>query len=224
MKKNGIFLMFAMLMLAFGISSCSNDKADEEEAVVEMPDFVNNLPEATDIKCTSAYIPVYDKGEIELLVNNDPNLYDFSMIRTRKMNPDGFRVRLLPSMTWYYTLIKYDGDKVIKSNQIKSFTTKSLEIEMQEPEINEEGLVSFITPRAKTTGIEEEDLDIFRIVFHIAQAGKTDNYSSRGGQYEGDGIWKSSFTEYVSSPIEVKAIIIDDYHNQYAETPWITYK
>ena len=187
-----IFILF-LFLLGLTLVSCKDD--DENE--VTLPQVLEDLPSAENIKSTSAYIPVNisanERGRLELLVGVDENLKNPSGLMYRSYYLDwggeeeGYELKALdPSCTYYYTMVFHKGNKgtdEVYAKQIKTFTTQGANIEfIGQGESN--------SLRVKAYGVEEEDADYLHVTFYAF-----DKYSGAksfmvGPNYMGNGIWE----------------------------------
>lgn len=186
--NEAILSIMAISSLTF--LSCGGDDNDIEK---NMPKLVENLPSAENVKSTSAYIPVYDKGSIELVWggNEQFNLelvfYNYTYL---PMDSCGFLLTgLEPDSTYYYTMVYHYGYESIWSKQVKSFTTKGVSIEFIEPAIIS-GKYERKLLRVKTHGVEEWDVPYnLNVYFYWTQDG-SDGCAISYPTYLGDGIWQ----------------------------------
>lgn len=102
--RKAILSLMAIISLTF--LSCGDDDKDIEDP---MPKLVENLPSAESVKSTSAYIPVYDEGLIELRWGGSEQLNPYAGAISFYIFNDGF-VRFLGYRlrTGLYVLL-YDG-------------------------------------------------------------------------------------------------------------------
>ena len=192
-KKNIILSTVALSCLA--LASCGNDNDAFEE--VNKMSFMSNLPDAENIKSTSAYVPVYDKGYFRIVysTNKDQITSHGGGFFETSLIPDdssGFLLRLLePDATYYYTMAYLRNDMILYSNQVKSFTTKGVSIEFIEPETVPMGNWIRKIPRVKTTGIEDSDVPNLFVNFYFwSQSNPSSVGLSAVTSYAGGGIWK----------------------------------
>lgn len=187
--SEAILSIMAISSLTF--LSCGGDDNDIENP---MPKLVENLPSAENVKSTSAYIPVYDKGSIELVLGGNEQfnlegvLYYHSFL---PMDSCGFLLTgLEPDSTYYYTMVYHYGYESIWSKQVKSFTTKGVSIEFIDPTIISMGNWERKALRVKTHGVEEWDVPYnLNVIVYWTQdgsAGRSISYPT----YLGDGIWQ----------------------------------
>ena len=187
--REAILSIMAIASLTF--LSCGDDDKDTEEP---LPKLVENLPSAESVKSTSAFIPVYDDGLIELRWGGDEQLdsYAGQYLSTYITEDGGFLLTgLEPDYTYYYTMVYHKGDESIYSKQIKSFTTKSVSIAFIEPATISMGNWERKALRVKTTGVEERDVPYnLNVVFYCTRDGNEGRSISTQTTYLGDGIWQ----------------------------------
>ena len=221
--KKAILSLMAITSLTF--LSCGNDEKDIEEP---LPKLVENLPSAENIKSTSAYIPVYDKGMIELRWGGDKQLttYQGQYYTTSLMKDScGFRLTgLEPNYTYYYTMVYHKGEESIISKQVKSFTTKGVSIAFIEPGTVSMGNWERNVLRVKTSGVEESDVPYnLHVVFYCTRDGSDGRSISTQTTYLGDGIWQDD--SWPSEGEHYQAVIkCWGDGRTVAETPFITLK
>lgn len=185
-------ILSIMAISSLTLLSCGDDDKDIEDP---LPKLVENLPSAESVKSTSAYIPVYDEGLIELRWggNEQLNPYTFQNLSTHLTTDScGFLLtHLEPDYTYYYTMIYHKGKESICSKQIKSFTTKSVSIAFIEPATISMGKWERKVLRVKTSGVEEWDVPYnLNVVFYCTRDGSDGRSISTQTTYLGDGIWQ----------------------------------
>lgn len=193
--KGIILSLMVFSNLAFVSCSDNDDDAPRKENNLT---FIDNLPDAENIKSTSAYIPVYDKGIFQLRFGMNADLNTFYIggyILSSYLAEDscGFYLSgLEPDATYYYTMVCQIGNETIASNQVKSFTTKGVGIEFIEPETVSMGNWERKIPRVKTIDIEDSEVPLNLFVqFYIWRQRDPSNVGlSAVTTYAGDGIWK----------------------------------
>jgi len=198
MKKRTIITLLIAFVAMTILSCCSDDEGTEVNNLT----FIDNLPEAEDIRSTSVFVPVRDKGIFRLLYSLDNDLSSFYMgsnlLSTYLVEDScGFYLRgLEPDTTYYYTMVCLMGDETIASHQVKTFTTKSVGIAFIEPETVSMGNWDREVLRVRTMGIEESDVPLNLFVqFHRWPQNDPSGISlSAVTSYVGDGIWKDDNT------------------------------
>ena len=218
--RKAILSLMAIISLTF--LSCRDDDKDIEDP---MPKLVENLPSAESVKSTSAYIPVYDEGLIELRWggNEQLNPYAGQYLSTYLTTDScGFLVTgLEPDCTYYYTMVYHKGDESICSKQIKSFTTKSVSIAFIEPGTISMGNWDRKVLRVKTSGVEERDVPYnLHVVFYCIRDGNDGRSVSAQTTYLGDGIWQDD--GWPNEKEHWQAVIKCSGGRIVAETPFIT--
>jgi len=221
--KKAILSLMAITSLT--LLSCGSDEKYIEEP---LPKLVENLPSAEHVKSTSAYIPVYDEGQIELRWGGDEQVVSHAgpYISTYLMKDScGFRLTgLEPNCTYYYTMVYHKGKESIFSKQVKSFTTKSVSIAFIEPGTVSMGNWERNVLRVKTTGVEEDDVPYnLHVMFYCTRDGSDGRSISTQTTYLGDGIWQDD--SWPSEGEHYQAVIkCWGDGRTVAETPFITLK
>jgi hypothetical protein len=163
-----------------------------------LPKFVENLPSAERVKSTSAYIPVYDKGTIELRYGRNENLdtcwVEYYSAYLPKDSCGWLITCLEPDLTYYYTMIYHQGNERILSKQTGSFTTKGVSIEFIEPTTISMGYEERKVLRVKTHGVEKWDVPANLQVIICCKRDGYDYPSYYGlATNVGDGIWQGEW-------------------------------
>ena len=200
------FIFSAMALLNLTFISCGDD---DEDIKAPLPDFIEHLPSAENIKATTAFIPVnasLPEGTVELYWGSTETGLRDGYVSTnldRKLN--GFQLSWLePDQTYYYTIAYYPpySNEPVYSKEIKSFKTKGVGIQFTDLAITSEGNRPEYALRIKVTGLEETDaLSNMYVSLYSAY---TDNsgYITHGIcslRYLGDAVWEyEAIDEYDS--------------------------
>lgn len=168
---------------------------DDNDIVEPLPKFIENLPSPENVRSTSVFIPVYDEGNIGLLLARDET-FSFCIVQfiSTYLEDDfrGFLVSgLEPDCTYYYTM-RYHGrsEGIYYSKQVKSFTTKGVSIAFIEPATKPMGSWEEKALRVKTSGVEEIDVhNNLYVLFHNIRD-DSDGLGISFPTYLGDGVWQ----------------------------------
>ena len=222
-KLVNMVLALTCLLLSPTLLACSSNDEDEPKEKSNFT-FIDNLPEAENVRSTSAYIPVNDKGSFCLRYSTSEDIsssfmYVSSLNTLLEKDSCGFYLSgLEPETTYYYTMVCVTGNEEIPSNQVKSFTTKGVVIEFVEPETVSMGNWSRKIPRVKTNGIEDRDIHSLFVQFRIwPVSAPSDKGLSNVTTFAGNGIWKDDNS--LEEGYCYQASVTNSYGRIFAQTP-----
>ena len=190
-REKTCLLMPFLFLCGLTLVSCKDDNEFEKT----LPRFIEALPSAENVMSTSAYIPVNEKGNIELRLSYDGKIFtyptDYTISYSNFLDgKDGFELKgLQPSRTYYYTMVYHiSKNKEVYSKQIKSFTTQGVSIEfIGQGESNK--------LRLKIHDADEEDADshVLNVVFYgVNSNGEIESVFTHT-THIGNGIWEQDY-------------------------------
>lgn len=221
------FIFSAMALLSLTFISCGDD---DEDIKAPLPDFIEHLPSAENIKATTAFIPVnasLPEGTVELYWGStETGLRDGHVSTNLDKKLNGFQLSWLePDQTYYYTIAYYPpySNEPVYSKEIKSFKTKGVGIQFTDLAITSEGNRPEYALRIKVTGLEETDaLSNMYVSLYSAY---TDNsgYITHGIcslRYLGDAVWEYEAIDEYDSYL---AVIKNQEGRIFAKTPVVKF-
>ena len=219
-----IFILPLLTLSSLSLMSCGDN--DELNEIRGKMTFIDNLPDAVDIKSTTAFIPVHDQGLFNIRFStNDDLVTQFKSMMINTYDPQysgGFLLQgLLPETTYYYTMECLVGkDSRIPSNQIKTFITHEVSVEFIEPDPEVTNFWDRKLLRVKTYGIEENDV-YYHLNVHFCTWDQGEH--SRKGwlvstTYIGDGIWEDGSILFEGDCCQAFVMTFNDGHIV-AQTP-----
>ena len=221
-RENTFIFMLFLLILGQTLVSCKDDEDGIDET---LPRVIENLPNAENVKSTTAFIPFDEKRTVGVVYGFDENIIHPTdhMVYVVYCNyldgEDGVHLKgLEPSRTYYYTTVYYNGKEEIYSKQIKTFTTQGVKIEfIGQGESNK--------LRFKTYAAEEWDevLDLSVALHGVNEQGVVGGLFTIGTNYIGDGVWELDFFIRPVEGDRWKAVIKCYNGREVAETPVYTF-
>ena len=210
---NNIFkgvIISAMALLSLTFISCGDD--NEDDIVVKQPQILETLPNAENVKATTAYIPINTsdlQGTVEIcwaseekniaMISGDDNsrYSEFNYYLTTMLKPGstGYQFSgLEPDQTYYYTIVYHPANSKdpVYSKQYKSFTTKAASVEFIEPATVSMGNWDRQVLRMKVSGVDECDMPghILVTLYSVRKDSESVSiYTSTN--YIGEGIWQN---------------------------------